>query len=113
MNDLPEGEKFEMVTTLPGLILGPNINKCNFTSGDFLKGIMVSDPDYEQLLKWHFPFVDVRDVALSHLNAVLIPEAAGKRFMLVADTCHWWREVGAWLDEVYGEKGMKKYKVST
>lgn len=85
VEELPEGEKFELVTTLPGLVVGPNINKCHFTSGDMIKGFMMSDPDYEQLLKWHFPWVDVRDVALAHLNAILIPEAAGQRFILVAD----------------------------
>lgn len=102
-----------MVTILPGLVLGPNINTCHFTSGDFLKGIMMSDPDFEQLLNWSFPFVDVRDVALSHLKAVLVPEAANKRFMLVHDQCHWWSDLGHWLDEVYGFKGSGKFNVST
>ena len=112
-SELPEAEKFEMVTILPGLVLGPNINTCHFTSGDFLKGFMQSDPGYEQLLNWSFPFVDVRDVALSHLKAVLKPKAAGKRFMLVNDQCYYWQEIGKWLDDVYGAKGSGLFNVST
>jgi hypothetical protein len=56
------------------------------------------------------PIVDVRDVATAHLNAVLVPEAANKRFMLVSESV-WFKELGVYLDEVYGTKGSKKYKV--
>ena len=65
------------------------------------------------MLNWSFPFVDVRDVALAHLKAVLKPEAAGKIFMLVNDQCHYWQEIGKWLDDVYGAKGSGKFNVST
>jgi len=33
---LPEDEKFELVCINPGLILGPNLVKCNFSSGDIV-----------------------------------------------------------------------------
>jgi nucleoside-diphosphate-sugar epimerase len=34
---LPEEERFEIVTICPGMVLGPNLNKANFTSGDTIK----------------------------------------------------------------------------
>ena len=38
---LPENERFELVCINPGLIMGPNLNKCNFTSGDIVKGLLM------------------------------------------------------------------------
>ena len=39
-----------------------------------------------------------------------MPEAANKRFMLVAEAC-WFKDVGVYLDNIYGSQGSKKYKV--
>jgi len=36
--------------------------------------------------KVKFALVDVRNVAEAHLQAILRPEAAGKRFMLVGES---------------------------
>ena len=52
------------------------------------------------------PVVDVRDVAEAHLQAILKPDAANKRFILVADSI-WFHELGIALNEKYG----KDYKV--
>ena len=38
------------------------------------------------LPKMQMPIVDVRDVAEAHLQGLLRPEAANKRFLLVADS---------------------------
>lgn len=58
---LPEDERFEFVTVNPGLVLGPNINECSFSSGDILKRIMTGA--MPGIPKLAFPVVDVRDVA--------------------------------------------------
>ena len=52
------------------------------------------------------PIVDVRDVAQAHLQGLLRPEAANKRFLLVADSV-WFKDLGDALHEEYG----KDYKV--
>ena len=39
---LPDDEKFDLVIINPGLILGPNLNKCNFSSGDIMKKILLN-----------------------------------------------------------------------
>lgn len=81
---LPENEKFELVTINPGLIIGPNLNSAQFSSGDIINKFMLGDfpaiPDMSMAL------VDVRNCAEAHLQALKVKEAAGKRFMLVENT---------------------------
>ena len=97
---LPENERFEFVTINPGLVLGPNLNECNFSSGDIIKRLMTGA--MPGIPKLAFPVVDVRDVANAHLQAILRPEAANQRFMLVADTV-WFGDIGDWLFEKWGK----------
>lgn len=84
MKNLPEKEKFELVVINPGFIIGPNLNKAQFVSGDSIKKFMMGDvpmiPDIS------VPMIDVRDCARAHLQAILVPEAAGKRFILANET---------------------------
>ena len=64
----------EIVSLLPGMIVGPNLNKGEFMSGNFMKGIVTgSTPSMPRVST---PWIDVRDCAQAHLNAVLIPAAA-------------------------------------
>ena len=48
--------------------------------------------------KFSMGMVDVRDVAKAHLQAVKVPEAANKRFMLVNQSV-WSNDLGHWLKE--------------
>ena len=61
LKGLPDDEKFELVTINPGFIIGPNLNKAQFSSGDIFKKFMLGElpgtPDV------YLPMVDVRDVA--------------------------------------------------
>ena len=98
------------MTINPGLVFGPNLNKAQFSSGDVVKRIMMND--FPGMPKVQLPTVDVRDVAQAHLAAIQIPEAANQRFILCAESA-WFKDYGVWLDEVYGKKGSKKYKVVT
>ena len=59
--DLPEHEKFEVVTINPGLVLGPNLVSCQFSSGDVVKQIMYTG--VRGLPHVTMPLIDVRDVA--------------------------------------------------
>jgi nucleoside-diphosphate-sugar epimerase len=59
--ELPENEKFEIVVINPGFVLGPNLNKANFTSGDIIKKLVTGEiPRTPEI---SFGTVDVRDVA--------------------------------------------------
>eukprot|EP00535_Pseudo-nitzschia_heimii_P001982 CAMPEP_0197179934 /NCGR_PEP_ID=MMETSP1423-20130617/4730_1 /TAXON_ID=476441 /ORGANISM="Pseudo-nitzschia heimii, Strain UNC1101" /LENGTH=347 /DNA_ID=CAMNT_0042629939 /DNA_START=100 /DNA_END=1143 /DNA_ORIENTATION=+ len=72
--------RVELVTICPGLVIGPNLNKCKFSSGDMVGGILMGA--MPQIPALHYPMVDVRDVAKAHLEGVLRDEANGKRFIL-------------------------------
>jgi nucleoside-diphosphate-sugar epimerase len=37
IRNLPQHDKFPIVTINPGFILGPNLNEASFTSGEFIK----------------------------------------------------------------------------
>ena len=47
--------------------------------------------------------VEVRDVARAHLNALTIPEAANKRFLLVGEAL-WLHDIALLLKEKYGKE---------
>lgn len=59
--------------------MGPSLNHRWSIAGDYIKK-WVQDG-----FKGDFPMpsVDVRDVATAHLQAILKPDAAGKRFLLI------------------------------
>ena len=88
--------------------MGPNLNTAYFSSGDIIRKMMMGE--FPGLPKVMMPIVDVRDVAKAHLQGILVPEAANKRFMLVSEAC-WFKDVGVNLDNIYGSQGSKKYKV--
>ena len=95
---MPDDEKFELATINPGFVLGPNLNEAQFSSGDVIKKIMMNE--FPGLPLVQFGCVDVRDVANAHLQAILRPEAAGKRFLLVEGS-YWFHEMGEILAEKY------------
>jgi dihydroflavonol-4-reductase len=97
---LPDDEKVEIVTINPGLILGPNLTTAQFSSGEVIKKLMMKE--LPGLPKMQFPIADVRDVAEAHLQGLLKPKAANKRFMLVADSV-WFQSLGTALNEKYGK----------
>ena len=53
--------------------------------------------------------VDVRDVAQAHLKAILIPEAANKRFILVGESL-WMKDL---CDALYGAYGKDYNSIPT
>jgi dihydroflavonol-4-reductase len=101
VNGLPEGERFELVVVIPGLVLGPNIVTTDFSSGNYLKMMLLGlMPGLPQVC---FPIVDVRNVAEAHLNAIKVPEARNHRFILTARTFRF-KEMCEKLKEQYGDK---------
>lgn len=65
LEDLPNDEQFELVMIHAGLTFGPNINRCQFQSGDIVKSILLKERFAVPLIQTST--VDVRDVALAHL----------------------------------------------
>ena len=108
--DLPPQEKIELATINPGFILGPNLNEATFTSGDFLKGVLLGTQP--GLPRVHMPMVDVREVADAHLFAILKPEANGHRFLMVSESI-WLPKLGMILKEAFGKDGYPTVTTNT
>jgi dihydroflavonol-4-reductase len=62
---LSDSERFDLVTLIPGLILGPGLVQGEFSSMNYLRmivlGFMPAYPDIRT------PLVDIRDLAQAHL----------------------------------------------
>lgn len=67
---LPESKrKFELIVLNPSICLGPTLTGRDFASGLSIKKVMSGSVPGTG--KFMLPIVDVRDVALSHLMAIL------------------------------------------
>lgn len=83
-----ENPNFTLTTINPVMIFGPatyrldsldNVNTSNSVFRDMIQGKMKSGIPPNA-----FQWVDVRDVALAHVRAIEVSEAAGKRFLTAA-----------------------------
>lgn len=94
---------FELVTILPTLLLGPGIASPNVVSEEFVRCLLLNTKPSIKLASNYY--VDVRDVAIAHMNAITVPEAANRRFMLSGEvaTKETIREM---LIEKYGSIGF-------
>ena len=63
--NLPEHEKFEIVTINSGMIMGPAFVGAGFNSGEIISNFM--EGEYPGVPKVMLPIVDVREVAEAHL----------------------------------------------
>lgn len=84
-----EKPNFQISTINPPLVFGPmvhyfksldSINTSNERVRDMIQGNMKDKLSPTGIFIW----VDVRDVALAHVRAIEVPEAAGKRFFCTA-----------------------------
>ncbi|MEW1844345.1 NAD-dependent epimerase/dehydratase family protein [Nonomuraea angiospora] len=78
-----DGGDTELVVVNPTAILGPALTTDLRASTQLIKAML--DGTMSLAPRQRFGVVDVRDVADLHLRAMAEPEAAGKRFLAVAD----------------------------
>lgn len=80
----PAGRGLELVSINPGFVLGPVLGTTQSSTGEVMSRLlnrtMPLIPDLQM------PYIHVYDVALAHVRAMLIPAAAGRRFILVSET---------------------------
>ena len=97
--------KMELVTILPGLVLGPVLSDHFSSSGEAIKRMMNHEipgmPDV-----W-FPPIDVRDVAWSHVKAMTLPAAAGQRYICAASDSVPLLDAAKILHQRYASEGYK------
>ncbi|MEU4658949.1 NAD-dependent epimerase/dehydratase family protein [Streptomyces sp. NPDC023723] len=78
-----EGGDLELVVVNPTFILGPTLTTDLRASAQFVKAML--DGTLSVLPRQYFGVADVRDVADLHLRAMAAPEAAGRRYLALAD----------------------------
>jgi dihydroflavonol-4-reductase len=80
VKSLPEKERFELVTINPSLVVGkPLHTHAGFSSGEVITKLFTGA---FPVVRMQCPMVRVEDVAVAHLRAIKVPEAAGERFIL-------------------------------
>jgi nucleoside-diphosphate-sugar epimerase len=78
-----EGGETELVVVNPTFILGPTLTTQMRSSLQLTKAML--DGTMPVVRRQRFGVADVRDVADLHIRAMATPEAAGKRFLALAD----------------------------
>lgn len=102
---LPESERFDLITILPGFVLGPALRTESSVSIDFCRDILTGKGSCATSIPYRcFPMVDVRDVALAHMNALKKPEAANKRFLCVNESV-WFKDLIMPIADRYKPEG--------
>lgn len=100
---LPEQDRFELVTINPSFIMGKPLHvHGGFASGEFVSKLFTGQIPVMQLI---FPMVRVEDVALAHLRAIKVPEAANQRFILNAEHS-WARELSQSMADEFNPQGF-------
>ena len=80
LESLPESDRIEAVAINPTLVVGPSLSDDMGTSNMFIQKML--EGSYPAAPKIHFGFVTVEDTARAHIEAMLNPNASGKRFIL-------------------------------
>lgn len=74
------GKCFELATVLPSFTIGPILSPLARSSVGIFLSLFTTEKAYDFI----YASCDVRDVALAHLRAAQLDEAAGKRFIIVS-----------------------------
>ncbi len=99
---LPDDERFELVTLLPSAVVGRVM--CGY--------VAPSTGSARSLLENKLPFlphiclnlVDVSDVALAHIRAMELPQAANRRFLITGENL-WYKDVADVYRKEFSEYG--------
>lgn len=94
---------FELVAINPWYIYGPSLLGGNGESESTIKAVLNGSKD--KIPRGGQDIVDVRDVALMHLKAIQVAEAAGERIIACSGKVTW-KQVYEWLAR-FNERGAK------
>ncbi len=104
METLSEEEKFELAVVNPGYIAGPVL--CGSYAASFEIPKRMLQHEMPMLPRLFLGVVDVRDAAAAHVRAMLVPEAAGQRHILVGHHL-WVRDMARILNSHFRSLGYK------
>jgi nucleoside-diphosphate-sugar epimerase len=92
----------EVSTVCPTMITGPAIGNPNVVSEEFMTSLMYNQPTGVKLASNYY--VDVRDVAKAHYRAVVVPEAANRRFLVHGTQPYTLDEICSLIDSTFPGK---------
>ena len=101
-----DDNKMEMVVVNPGGVMGPQLGNDLGGASTQIVSQLISGK-FPMIPALSFPFIDVRDVAILHLRAMITPEADGKRFIAAHSEPTWMFQVA----EVLSKAGYSKIKL--
>jgi len=100
IRDWAEGKDVRLVTIHPSVVFGPALHKRHIEgSMSYLKHFVTGPPF---VLDIHVNFVDVRDVAIAHVNALEIGKDRSR--YIIHKSGMWMNEIGERLTRITGKK---------
>ena len=105
-NNQDSDNRMELAVINPGGVMGPQLGNDLGGASTQIVSQLISGK-FPMIPALSFPFIDVRDVAILHLKAMITPEADGKRFIAAHSEPTWMYEVA----EVLSAAGYEKIKL--
>lgn len=99
-----EGGKTEFVTVLPSGVFGPILTKEGLGSVQFIQRLY--DGRLPRIPNIGLSIIDVRDLAVAHVQAMKAPGAAGQRLIISGDFM-WMKDIAAVIKAKLGARGDK------
>jgi nucleoside-diphosphate-sugar epimerase len=99
-----EGGTTEFVTVLPSGVFGPVLSMDGLGSVQFIQRLI--DGRLPRIPNVGLNIIDVRDLAVAHVQAMTAPEAAGQRLIISCDFM-WMKEIAAVVKAKLGARGDK------
>jgi nucleoside-diphosphate-sugar epimerase len=99
-----EGGATEFVTVLPSGVFGPILTKEGLGSVQFIQRLI--DGRMPRIPNVGLNIIDVRDLAIAHVQAMKAPGAAGQRLIINGDFM-WMQEIAAVVKQKLGVRGDK------
>ncbi len=100
----PEGRGTEFVTILPSGVFGPVLTMEGLGSVQFIQRLI--DGRMPRVPNVGLNIIDVRDLAVAHVDAMTAPGAAGQRLIVSGDFM-WMKDIAAAIKAKLGAKGDK------
>lgn len=105
-----EQSQWRLVVVNPGFVMGPSLTSRNDSASiDFLLGL-IGGKQATGIWEFHTAWVDVRDVAIGHVEAALRPDAEG-RHALVGDNTGVWQVINGLAEDFPGKLKLPRLRV--
>jgi dihydroflavonol-4-reductase len=101
---LPDGQRPELVTINPSVVLGPNLAADHSASVEIVRKLLAREVPGLPRLGWSM--VDVRDVAAAHIAALTAPAAPGRRY-ICSNEFQWMADVARILAKHLAGSGRR------